>query len=97
MSNPPNNSPTLIQFELSNNIPSPSPAKFQEKERKKTKKIKTETTQSHYGSLTFLVCAARYGVETWNSVQNNRGRNGEKFSHRTFTFMHVLMRISGMD
>ena len=50
MSNPPNNSPTLIQFELSNNIPSPSPAKFQEKERKKTKKINTETTQSDYDS-----------------------------------------------
>ena len=97
MYNPPNNSLTLIQLEFSNNTPSPSPAKFQEKERKKTKKIKTETTQSHYVSLTFLVCAAKYGVETWNSVQNNRDRNGENFWHRTFTFMHVLMRISGMD
>ena len=79
MSNPPNNPPTLIQLEFSNNTPFLSPAKFLEKERKKTKKINTETTQSHYGSLTFPVCAAKYRVETWNSRQNNRDRNGKNF------------------
>ena len=47
MSNPSNNSPTLIQLGLSNNT---TPIKFQEKEIKKIKKIKTAKAKIYKSS-----------------------------------------------
>lgn len=78
--NLPYNSTTLIQLLLSTNTffntPFASFAKFQEKERKKTKLIKTETTQTHYGNqFTFSVCAPKFGGP-WNRVKRTETKMG---------------------